>query len=277
MSLRWQMLGMSSLLVLLLCGPVRSVLSADTPKNPPAVNGLEKNAVLQSEMANLEQERTLIERLKSDYEALKKERADVSDTSTLIVVLLPIGTLLLGFGTKSLSDYFEFNRTKQKERDEKEQDRQARLIERRNTSQRRTLMDLQGASYAMAIAISEISTTRLEGFKTSDSWAEITLAKANEETRNTVARAEVLQVRVLDTAVRQLWLKFDETITQAMHGEDKQEVDTALDNLIEISDQINDRIGTLLRDLDGGSSNEILILPQDNSEVGKEEKATPSP
>jgi hemerythrin superfamily protein len=88
------------------------------------------------------------------------------------------------------------------------------------------------------------------------------LSKSDQETRNKVARAEVLQVRVLDTEVRQMWQKFSEVVERAMHSEDKQEVDTALDNLIEVSDQINDRVGNLLRDLDGASLNDILSLPK---------------
>ena len=68
------------------------------------------------------------------------------------------------------------------------------------------------------------------------------MAKSGEQIRAKVARAEVLEVRVLNAEVRQMWLTFNEVVRQAMHSEDKQEIETALDRIIDVSDEINDLV-----------------------------------
>jgi hypothetical protein len=58
--------------------------------------------------------------------------------------LLSVGTLLLGYLTKSISDWFDFRRVSKREREAREEARRDKLFERRVEFQRATLLDLQG-------------------------------------------------------------------------------------------------------------------------------------
>src|SRR5687768_4612193 len=57
----------------------------------------------------------------------------------------PVFTLLLGYGTKAFSDWFQHRRAREREREARDAARRDQLFERRTSFQRQTLLDLQEA------------------------------------------------------------------------------------------------------------------------------------
>ena len=66
-----------------------------------------------------------------------------SQSASWLTSILPIGTLILGYATKSVSDWLDFRRTREREREARRENRRDQLFERRNAFQRQILLDLQ--------------------------------------------------------------------------------------------------------------------------------------
>jgi hypothetical protein len=68
----------------------------------------------------------------------------------------PVLTLLLGYATKSLTDWLEHRRNTRREREAREAVRRDQRFERRTSFQRQTLLDLQEASMQLARSVGAI-------------------------------------------------------------------------------------------------------------------------
>jgi hypothetical protein len=163
---------------------------------------------------------------------------------------LPIITLIIGLIVKPITDWIDYTRTREHERDVREETRRDQLYERRNTFQRQTLLDLQEANWQLLVATTEAATARAAEFKRTGSWTEFTLANSGEQIRLAIARAGILEVRVSDKSVRELMEKAAICAREAFAIKNEQHLAAQVQSLTGIFDKINERIGDLLLQLD---------------------------
>jgi hypothetical protein len=168
---------------------------------------------------------------------------DISSTSWF-----PVLTLLIGYGTKSLTDWFQHRRAVQREREAREATRQDQLFERRATFQRETLLALQEAAMKLGRATGAIHHKDIMALRTTGKQ-QLLPADLDEDYRVAQARTSMLASRVRDNAVRELVEQFRKFSTESTLVK-TQEDNRALTAMMQIHDQLNQRIGELLRTLD---------------------------
>jgi hypothetical protein len=82
----------------------------------------------------------------------------------------PALTLLVGFGVKSVSDWFQDRRALRREREARTEARRDQLRERRSDFQRQTLLDLQEAASDLIRACGAIYVQNVAAFRQTGLW-----------------------------------------------------------------------------------------------------------
>jgi hypothetical protein len=160
-------------------------------------------------------------------------------------------TLLLGFVTKSATDWLQDRRNTRREREAREAARRDQLFERRTTFQRETLLDLQEAAAQLARSTGAIHHVDNTAYRSIGKWREQLLSdELDEGNRLAQVRTVMLGARVRDDIVRELIDKLKTCSTEAIHSPTKEESDRALIGMTAIYDRLNKRIGEVLRKLD---------------------------
>jgi hypothetical protein len=121
---------------------------------------------------------------------------------------LPVATLLIGYLTKSVSEWVQYRRasarermqheyTSEREREARDALRRDQLFERRNTFQRQTLLDLQENLTLLGRTIGEMSIHDRRAYRETSEWQKQLYGDDLAE-RNRVAQARtgMLGVRV---------------------------------------------------------------------------------
>lgn len=165
--------------------------------------------------------------------------------------ILSAATLLVGYATKSLSDWLQHRRTAQRELASRAEQRNDQLRLRRAEFQRTTLLELQDAALKLARAAGAANYHDIMSLRRTGKWqSELLPEQLSEELRLAQAATGTLAVRVRDEKVRQLIpdLK-DQTVASALAG-DETAARVALTNMTFIHTALNERIGELLRKLD---------------------------
>lgn len=170
---------------------------------------------------------------------------------TFLNWFLPIATLLLGYIAKSVTDGIDSRRTSERERIAREESRQDRLFERRNDFQRQTLLDLQEATMQSMRATASINHEDVMAFRKTGKWGrQLVGDELSEAHRLANARVTILRVRVRDQAVRDLVRDLQANGTSLVMCGSEPESTRLLGTLFGVFDNLNGRIGELLRSID---------------------------
>jgi hypothetical protein len=164
---------------------------------------------------------------------------------------LPIATLLLGYLTKSISDWLDFRRTSKREREAREETRREKLFERREEFQRATLLELQEELVNLVRTASQMHIQDIKAYRETSTWKrqlfEDDLSEAN---RSAHARVAVLTVRVRDEAVRNLVAEINQGTLGLTLAQTREVAMVASIGMTTAFDKVQKRIGELLRELD---------------------------
>jgi hypothetical protein len=163
----------------------------------------------------------------------------------------PVVTLLIGFATKSVSDWFEHRRSIRREREAREALRRDQFFERRTSFQRQTLLDLQDASMQLVRSVGAIHHQDKMIYASTNQWGKQRVGDDLSETnRLAQARTGMLGPRVRDGTVRELVSKLKTHSVEVLRSETLEDSERADLALIIIHDKLNERIGEVLRNLD---------------------------
>jgi hypothetical protein len=117
----------------------------------------------------------------------------------------PVLTLLLGFATKSLSDWLENRRNTRRERAAREAVRREQLFERRTSFQRQTLLEIQEASMQLVRSVGAIHHEDKMAYRSTGEWGKQRVGDdLSEANRLAQARTGMLAARVRDDTIREL-------------------------------------------------------------------------
>jgi hypothetical protein len=175
---------------------------------------------------------------------------DVTTTSWF-----PVVTLLLGYGTKSLSDWFQNRRDVAREREAREAIRQEQRFERRSTFQRQTLLDLQEACMQLTRATGATHHLDEMSFRSSGTWQRQLLPEELDKNYHLAqTRTLMLSVRVRDDVVRQLVEKLRSHSAKATMSTSQADSNREIANMVPIHDELQKRMGELLREIDDATT-----------------------
>jgi hypothetical protein len=165
--------------------------------------------------------------------------------------LLPLGTFLLGYGGKSLSDWLLHRRTMERDREAREVARRDQLLERRNAFQRQTLLDLQDALMLLGRTYGQMHHQDVMTYKQTGEWQKHKFpGDLAEESRATQSHTSVLVSRVRDENVRELVQKFKDYGVSTLQCANRELGDRAMLLMATTSNEVNQRIGEILRKMD---------------------------
>lgn len=163
----------------------------------------------------------------------------------------PVVTLVSGYLLKVLSDWLTHRRTREREREAREALRHDQLEERRTTFQRQNLLDLQEAVNDLARAAGAANVQDNRAYRQTGQWQKQLLGEElSENFRLAARRTSILNSRVRDDLVRELVQRFKDVSTGASFSPSKEAADSALNTMASVFEELNDRIGMLLRRMD---------------------------
>jgi hypothetical protein len=163
----------------------------------------------------------------------------------------PVLTLLIGYGTKSISDWLQNKRSVAREREAREAARQDQRFERRSTFQRQTLLDLQEACMQLARATGAVHHLDEMAFRSGGTWQRQLLpADLDENYHLAQTRTLMLSVRVRDDTVRQLVESLRSYSVNATMSKNQADSNREMMSMVPTHDQLQRRIGELLREID---------------------------
>jgi hypothetical protein len=176
--------------------------------------------------------------------------ADTQATSS-VNVLLPIATLVIGLIAKPITDWFDSRRIRDREREARQENRLDQMFERRNTFQRQTLLELQGALLELVRTTSSINHVDVMASRKAGHWQKgLVPDDLNEEHRLANAQTTVLSVRVRDQAVRDLVDEVKQNGVGTLFASSEPASTQLLKQMSDTFDKLNARIGELLREMD---------------------------
>lgn len=165
--------------------------------------------------------------------------------------ILPIATLILGYATKSVSDWLDFRRTREREREARREIRRDQLFERRNAFQREILLELQDKVMDFVRTTMQINQKEILASRGAGHWVKRSLPdELSEESRLDNAKTTVLAVRVRDKTVRDLVGELKQHTMALVFAQNEQASMLALPLVTGVFDRLNARIGELLREMD---------------------------
>jgi hypothetical protein len=170
-------------------------------------------------------------------------------------IWFPVLTLLLGYATKSLSEWLEYRRTTRREREAREAVRRDQLFERRTTFQRQTLLDLQETSVQLLRSVVRITVIDKSAYHSTGEWSKQLPDGLGEDNRLAQARIGMLGARVRDDAIRELLAKLKTHSVQAILSSTPDDTERVMSSMGLVYDELNQRIGEVLRKLDDAEPN----------------------
>ena len=166
----------------------------------------------------------------------------------------PVFTLMLGYGTKYLSDWYQHKRTVERERESRRETRDV-TTERRTQFQRQTLLDLQSAVMDLARYTGKMHHHDLIGHRTTGIFhLQPYPDDVNENFRAATALTSILSVRVNDDRVRVLVSAFKSAASDVGDAENPNDSKASLDTMSGLFVELQERIGVVLRALDEDDS-----------------------
>jgi hypothetical protein len=167
----------------------------------------------------------------------------------------PVFTLILGYLTKSGSDWLQHRRTLQRDRETRDATKRDQIFERRTTFQRQTLLDLQETLMQLARTSGAMYHYDMMSYRKSQEWQKALFPdELSENNRLAVARTSMLSVRVRDASVREMVEAFKKEASAIGQSANPDEAQGALTRMSSVFETLNNRIGELLRQIDEESS-----------------------
>jgi hypothetical protein len=168
-----------------------------------------------------------------------------------LTMLLPVLTLLLGYGMKYLEDWVQHNRTLERERETRRALRQDVIAERRTQFQRQTLLDLQPALLDLARQAGQMHFHDLRDYRATGVFhSQAYPDDVNEGLRAATALTSMLAVRVNDEIVRVLISAFKSAASDIGGAESPDDSDSHFHTMSTLFVELQERIGVVLRALD---------------------------
>ena len=164
---------------------------------------------------------------------------------------LPILTFLIGFGTKFLTDLFHDQRLSRRESEARREARRDQLQQRRSDFQRQNLLELQESCMKLVRSGARQHLADKAAFKTTGKWQKHLLPEdVNDESYLAQRATTILTVRIGDAEVRQLVVDLKLRCAELGCVANLERGDLVLDKAGLIHDELNQRIGVALRNLD---------------------------
>jgi hypothetical protein len=160
-------------------------------------------------------------------------------------------TFLGGYAARALSEWLQYRRATKKDREAREELRRDKLYERRIAFQRQTLLDLQEATLQLARTVGAAHFQDEEAFRTTGKWGDHLFPDdLDENNRLAHARTYMLGVRVRDDAARELMMKFKMYGDDVLKAKTRADSENAFGAMTAALDDLNQRVGEVLRSLD---------------------------
>lgn len=174
----------------------------------------------------------------------------VAPTST-VVYWLPVVTAFAGYFSAQLSDWFKDRRTYQRERESRNVLRRDAVAERRNEFQRETLLALQEVMTEWSNGLIEMYVRKSFENKSSGEWKDADLPNGLTDRLSTsTTRSVMLSSRVSDANVRTLVGQFKAQWSGFLNATTRARSEESMNKASMTFQEINERIGDLLRCLD---------------------------
>jgi hypothetical protein len=175
--------------------------------------------------------------------------------------LVPVFTLLLGYGTKYLQDWSQDSRVSKRERETRRALRQDAIAERRTQFQRQTLLDLQPALLDLARQAGKMHLHDLRDYRTTGVFhSQAYPDDVNEGCRAATALTSMLAVRVNDDKVRVLISAFKSAASDIGGAESPDDSDSDFHTMSTLFVELQERIGVVLRELDEDDTKQQVQL-----------------
>jgi hypothetical protein len=169
--------------------------------------------------------------------------------------LLPVLTLLLGYGIKYFEDWVQHNRTLERERETRSALRQDAIVERRTQFQRQTLLELQTSVMALARHTSQMHVEDMREYHSAEKWHPKPYPdEMNENCRAARAQTSMLFVRVNDVKVRDLAIFVRKFASEVVSANGPDESLNWFVKMSQVFEELQERIGIVLRALDEDDS-----------------------
>ncbi len=177
-----------------------------------------------------------------------------------MAVWFPIVTLILGYVLKSFSESVQHRRALEREREAREAERRDKAFERRVTFQRATLLELQEAIMDLMRTSGAMHHKDLMVLKQTGQWQKQLYGdELSEANRLAMARTTMLTVRVRDTKVRELVARLKDYSWKAFKSGTPDDSDAAALSMANVFENLNERIGELLREMDERDDKELAL------------------
>ena len=159
---------------------------------------------------------------------------------------VPVLTLIAGYVLNMAGDWFKDQRAAEREKSQRLQTVQ----DRRDEFQRETLKSLQDAIHAERSLVATIGILMRNNYERTKEWSSDFVSKEQAENAiNAHTLTIQLGVRVFNDALRAKVIEFREASADIIHAKSVEESKKALDQLTQLMDAINERIGDILRGL----------------------------
>jgi hypothetical protein len=181
--------------------------------------------------------------------------------STATAGWFPVLTFLLGFAAKFVSDFVQRKHELERDRETRRETRRDQLAQQRRSFQRETLLALQESVNDMMRATHEAHHKDEMAFRSTGKWQKQLLSEElNERYSLTVRRTAILGVRVRDSLLRELCEKIRALSAQTIMSPDRDTSNAASNTMIPMFEDIQQRVGALLRTLDDEETNDPALL-----------------
>lgn len=163
----------------------------------------------------------------------------------------PVLTLLIGFGTHSVSEWLRDRRTSKRDREARAAARRDQRLEHRTTFQRQTLLELQETALDMSRFTGRIWHLDRMASRQSGKWQQqLVPDDLDEGYRAAQARTFMLGSRARDVSIRDSVDKFKACSAEVVYSSTREDAERAMRSLELEIDELNRRIGERLRELD---------------------------
>ena len=166
-------------------------------------------------------------------------------------VWVPVATLLLGYILNPINDLLRDSRASKRERAARDAQKQSLAAERHDLFQRQTLLDLQDSLAQSARAAGASHVEDVTAYRTTGRWQKQPLpADLDNNFRVSQVQTSLLAARVADDDIRHQVKEFRSRVTAVALSLDEPSSDHALRAVVELLEDLNERIGQRLRSID---------------------------
>jgi hypothetical protein len=166
-------------------------------------------------------------------------------------VWFPVVTLVIGIVLKIVADVFADRRALKAQKELRDHENRYTSMIRRTAFQRETLLKLQECVQDTSRAANEVFLSDLANASLGHGWSRAKIPEEiDQKFFNTQRKLSLLQSRVRDEEVRTICEKMKSYLIKFSFPKDQNEAMELLGHISSQSDQLNERVGLILRELD---------------------------